>query len=226
MFTKEQMHGLITKPEPELISRYDLINKPEPDELYHFGILGMKWGIRRYQNKDGTLTEAGKRRYSKYFDEEGHMNFEGRAMASAYANKAKRNKDTKIMYDQYQKQQRDAHEKSLKRYKEKLDKIKKEDPENYKKIVPEGHDDVKDTELLALMIEDYNGLKKETGRPSEIVPHDKIVYLMKKNNVSYDQIYSEMSKEDKRFKDLMESEDNDDYRDAEAAWYLKHKDDK
>lgn len=34
------------------------------DEFYHWGIKGMKWGVRRYQNKDGTLTPAGKRRYA------------------------------------------------------------------------------------------------------------------------------------------------------------------
>ena len=34
------------------------------DELKHHGILGMKWGIRRYQNKDGSLTSGGKKRYN------------------------------------------------------------------------------------------------------------------------------------------------------------------
>lgn len=34
------------------------------DELKHFGIKGMRWGIRRFQRKDGSLTPAGKKRYA------------------------------------------------------------------------------------------------------------------------------------------------------------------
>lgn len=41
---------------------YKIIYK---NELTHHGILGQKWGARRYQNPDGTLTDAGKKRYDK-----------------------------------------------------------------------------------------------------------------------------------------------------------------
>lgn len=40
----------------------------ETDELYHHGIKGQKWGVRRYQNPDGTLTAKGKKRYGRMSD--------------------------------------------------------------------------------------------------------------------------------------------------------------
>ncbi len=44
----------------ERMSQYDF--------LYHHGILGQKWGVRRFQKENGSMTSAGKKRYAKYID--------------------------------------------------------------------------------------------------------------------------------------------------------------
>lgn len=64
-------------------------------ELKHHGILGMKWGIRRYQNEDGSLTEAGKRRY---------INSHGTLRSSAYGSLLGPQIDTSKYYDYVRKQ--------------------------------------------------------------------------------------------------------------------------
>lgn len=56
----------------------------EESVLVHHGVKGMRWGVRRYQNKDGTLTAEGRRRY---YTSDGDLTREGHAYNVVFVRK-------------------------------------------------------------------------------------------------------------------------------------------
>lgn len=67
------------------------------NELYHHGIMGQKWGVRRFQNKDGTLTPAGKKRYN--LDADGNLVEKTKAEKKAYKNQVRVEKKREKLLD-------------------------------------------------------------------------------------------------------------------------------
>ena len=66
--------------------------------LNHAGIKGMKWGVRRYQNKDGSLTPAGKKRYGDQHDD--YRKAHDRKKVSQMSDKELRERNNRLQMEQ------------------------------------------------------------------------------------------------------------------------------
>ena len=91
----------------------------DDNDLYHWGIKGMRWGVRRYQNADGSLTSAGRKRYT---NSDGSLNEKGkkyyakekqRLADERKALKAKQNTDNKLAKLDAQRKANEELKKSL-----------------------------------------------------------------------------------------------------------------
>lgn len=67
------------------------------DELYHFGVKGMKWGVRRYQNSDGSLTSKGRNKFYKKGTHE--LSKSGKKLQALVRDTASKNIDILDRYD-------------------------------------------------------------------------------------------------------------------------------
>lgn len=112
-----------------------------PDEIYHHGVQGQKWGVRRYQNSDGSLTSAGRKHQAKIYTKTLNKTDQNIAMDTRRYRDAQRMQST--LNKQYNKRAEKltsknkdlSSDKKLSKTKMQIDAQKKIENESLKKIV-------------------------------------------------------------------------------------------
>lgn len=159
------------------------------DVLMHHGIKGMHWGVRRFQNSDGSLTKAGKSRYRQTIDNinESIDNWFAdrgdrlRAKGKTHENTWSTVNDLSIRKSEMR-EQRKKHEE----YMNKMNEYKKREKQ-----------------------------QRERQRRIEKARDDAYKKVFKKDKINFMDIYKEMGAD-------LNEEDNDYYKEVEAAWREKH----
>lgn len=131
-------------------------------ELYHWGIKGMRWGVRRYQNKDGSLTKAGRKRYAEENEKLKAREKEIKGREKAAARQAKL--DAK-------KAELDAREAALKGGKPKLAK-KLDDDSKVKSIKDMTDDELREHTSRMILEKNYLDAQRNlaSASPKEVAP--------------------------------------------------------
>ena len=188
-------------------------------DLYHWGIKGMRWGVRRYQNADGSLTAAGRKRYT---NPDGSLNEKGkkyyakeRSRLIAERKVIKNTQKTNDLLSRLEAQRRNNE--ALK----KANAPKKEEPSK-PKTAKEMTDDELDAAILRARKEDeYNRLRPEPVKKTGFM--DDLISNVVKPAVMTNGKNMLMSMMDKAAKDLMKDKIDPNSYDALKKTYDKLK---
>lgn len=200
-------------------------NEYYSDYLEHHGIKGQKWGVRRYQNPDGSLTPEGRERYYGYKEQAekygGHLTKDGKYKASNGVVIAKsrdsgvaalRKMSTSAVGRGLSSIGRSSMSKITNRSKVSIKDQERREREALKEYYKIGGD-----KFLEEYQKDFGDMKIEDSKTNSKKSEDPIDKYFKENpGKTYEDIYKEMGVN-------MDSEDPDDYREAEEKFKEKLK---